>query len=514
MRASILALLVALAVSATATAQTPVVCPRDRTVAQCRQLFRHSAGVQATSATVPDSSKLAAGVEQRLNAKAVGLDLPSSDSRSAIRDFLPKFAAAFLQPVTGGDPGDLGVNANLPLNDGTLFTLGFTGQVGLVVHKADISSVVLDSIPATLRSAVEPRLRERLEFFDDVSLSGSGNLENRIFGRSMQPHRGEIEGLATEILHPGGNRLDAYDEAGVKFDAFLHSLDARLRDGDITAVRPEQVSNPNCRVRSAVGAPGKPSSGDVRLDCLTDAMQDSVEQWISFETTATARWIAGVTQRVRSSGFLHVAQLLNNQPQVNGTLEYRSRAAVVGANAWTGRVRWESGFANLNGYRRFCASRPELKPADCLQRYTTDRRVAGSLARADRVWAQFDWTRRNAWHVSQPGDSLRLRLNAASTYAVSAGYGGYVSNAADDENRDRLDVQGKFDIARGDPVRRRNRFVASADYTRHLADRSTAVLGFTYANRPEFLGDVDHRLRANLGVTYKISRSPAAEADK
>lgn len=501
-RTSFLAAAALVLAAAPAASQGGVVtCSPQRTVQQCYERFRPTGGVPAADSA--DADSIAADAERRLQAQPTGHDLSAEGPLTAIRDFLPRLAAGLLTPATGGDPSSLGFKANLPLNDGVLFDLPVATQLAAVVNDAKPFGMLVDSIPSSLRAAARERIQAGLEPYDDVSLTAAVNVENRTFGRGVRQHLEVLDTLLMEMLESEAETR--FDRANQEALRFRQELDQRVRGGGPGGVDPARASAAEC----TIGRAGGPrDSGEVRFDCFTPAAQAEIEASISRVAEETVAELRRSEQRVRSSGVLWLAQLMNNQPQINGDMEYRTRRDVVGPDEWTGTARVELGFANMNGLRRHC--RGAIRPA-CLGTYVNAPAVQGSLARGDRAWAQLDFTGRRPWSVRIPQDSVDLALGSASSLAVSGGYGAYFGNPEDGDNRDRLDLQAKYDFTRDDPIRQ-DRLVSTLFYTRRLSDQSSALLGVTYANKPEFLGEVDRKFGANLGLTYKLNRSPAAAA--
>jgi hypothetical protein len=504
----LLALCAAAACAPLQAQQVAVTCRPAETVQQCRERFQPTGGVPDTTALDTVKAKAAGEVAERLQAKPTGTDLSTEGPLSAIRDFLPRLAGALLAPTSGDDPASLGFKANLPLNDGVLLDWGMTAQLAAVVNEADVFGPLIDSIPTGLREGARTRFKEGLEPYDDVSLTLALNLENRTFGRGMRQHRRDVDALAREILAPFKLTPDPRIRATIEYNLFRARFDQLVLadDGTFALVDQGRAAQPECRILRPGEAPaaGRPrDSGAMRVDCFTPAAQDTIEARTATLATATTRSIRRAEEAIRASGFNRLAQLMNNQPQINANGEYRSRRDVVGPNEWTGTARFELGFANMNGLRRYCRA-TGLTPA-CLERYMNAPGVRGSLSRGDRLFAQVELTRRNSWRFQSAEDSVDLALGRALTMAVSTGYGAYLGNPDDGENRDRVDVQAKWDMTRDDPIRQ-NRFVSTLFYTRRLSDQSSALIGLTYANRPEFLGDVDNRVRANLGLTYKLNQ--------
>ena len=50
----------------------------------------------------------------------------------------------------------------------------------------------------------------------------------------------------------------------------------------------------------------------------------------------------------------------------------------------------------------------------------------------------------------------------------------------------------------------RDRFVASATYTYKINDMMSMPFSLVYANHASYLGDVDHKLNAHFGISFKM----------
>ena len=51
---------------------------------------------------------------------------------------------------------------------------------------------------------------------------------------------------------------------------------------------------------------------------------------------------------------------------------------------------------------------------------------------------------------------------------------------------------------------RQNRWLFTASLTQKVSDESSAIVSIKWADHPEFLGEVDKRVTANVGVSFKI----------
>ncbi|HYX24919.1 MAG TPA: hypothetical protein VFC23_12250, partial [Thermoanaerobaculia bacterium] len=185
--------------------------------------------------------------------------------------------------------------------------------------------------------------------------------------------------------------------------------------------------------------------------------------------------LAALKQKIKdmttSLRFFDLADLVNNQPQILVSADYRKRNVLVGPNELDAKATYEIGFANVNGLRRYCAN-AKLAPSnpDCLSRYLAD---FGPLL------------------ASSP------RLAVSAEYSRADPY--------------RFDLQADYEDFSGDP-KLQDRLVATATFTQKMSDNSTASFSFIYASKPEFLGEVDKHLSAHLGLKYKMDKrkdSPA-----
>lgn len=437
-----------------------------------------------------DTAELRSAERDDLKGKAAGPD-PVSDVSSAIRDFLPRFATSLLSPGPAEGPSALSLRANLPLllNDGVLSTWGLTAQLGTVVHKAQPFAALVDSLPESLRETTRTRLQEGMELYDDLSLTGALNYESEKAGRSFRSHEALVQRLARELRDatPAAIQTER-DAADVAYDFFITE--------GITAatIDPSRAADPAC----ALTPRSRPT---LPVACLSVEGQVTHQRLLQRIATAEQRWREDAQRRIRTSGFNRISELINNQPQANATVEYRYRTDVAGPDEWKGKARFEYSRANMNRLRGFCAPGPV--DLACLARFTSSDGVLASLSRGGRFWTELDVNHRPTYRVSLADEGVAFSLASATTLAVSGGYGAYFGNPADGANRDRFDLQGKYDFARDDALRQ-DRFVGTAFYTRHLSDQSSAVLGLTWASKPEFVGDVNRRLGANLGFTYKL----------
>ena len=211
------------------------------------------------------------------------------------------------------------------------------------------------------------------------------------------------------------------------------------------------------------------------------------------------------------------ALLLNNQPQLFGSVLYRTRRNVAGPDERSARLTYEMGFHNLNRfYRRNpdCAAPTDANAADCAKKVV---RYAGADSVADdpanRLALSVEYKLSNALTVAIPEYSVNYRASDAHTFIYSLSYGrnflmrnGRIDLAVNYEDTTVSEVTDLVPRAEAAdaPVTVRDRFVASATYTYKINDNMAMPFSLIYANHAAFLGDVDRKLNAHFGISFKM----------
>jgi len=477
------AILPLLIVGSPAPSVAQEVCAARETLGEChsRLVMGRSPAQEATVA----ATVVSAEERNRLNKAATGLDLSAADAQSAVRDFLPKLAAALIAPGVSEDASALGVRANFRAE-----MLGATLQLESVVHEPSISSTLLDSLAEGRRAAVRERLERGFNDFDDVTITGSGNVENAVLGRNFDVHQPLLDRLVRNVAESQPVAAFNTNELDVEYNRVVRAI---TRDSILST----RLNASEC---AAVNQPSR-----LRMDCFKPGARAAVENVLRPAATMERARRRALQEQLDATGIGYLAELVNNQPQLNFTMSYRGRAGYVGPDEWTGKARWELGFVNMNRLRRFCRDTFQMDRIDaaCLGAFTSQPRTRRRLAQGDRLWAAADLTRREPYGYAITGEDVTINIPDAWQVALSGGYGRYLGTDTDDDLRDRIDVEASYRIVRDDPLRQ-DRFVANASYTYRLTDQTAGVLGLSFANRAEFLGDVDHRLGAHLGLTFKL----------
>lgn len=452
------------------SAQNATVCRDDSTISEC-----FTSGVPELAA-----------MRVELNDKPTGSAEPAGANPTAISDYLPRLATALVAPGISEDLPALSFSGNLPLNDGVLFNWGVTVQAALTLKSPEVFPALLDSVSEAHKTAVRTRLEDTFNEFSDPQISVSVNLENGTFGRSPSHHSDDLSRILNDIYASASSSLGPEQAAAV---AQLHTLVQNFG----TFIRADQATNPQCQGANA---------GKIALMCFEPDYRRQVEQQIGVAAAAFRAQHLELRRRIEEAGGSRIADLVNNQPQVNTAFEWHPRDPGVGPNEFTLRLRGEWSPASLNAARRACGG--ALK-AVCLSNYLGDTRVRRSLRRGDRLWFTFDVARQESYRAPlEADDSASLRLAAFWRIQPAVGFGWYVSAPESGTQKARLDLQVSGSFQETDEVHSPARILASATYSLRMGENVVGSAGLQWANKPEFLGDDVTRIGARFGVRYKL----------
>ena len=180
------------------------------------------------------------------------------------------------------------------------------------------------------------------------------------------------------------------------------------------------------------------------------------------------------------------------------------RQDLVGPNEFSGSVRYEAGFTNMNGLRRACLSSAKTAiTLDCLRGYARDPGRQASLKRGDRFFVALSYARRSDYDITLEDDAVTIGLDGTWDFTGELGFGRYVAFNRDGEQIGRVDLSAMYVHHQDDPDRE-NRFVGSATYTQRINPSLALAAGVSYASRPEFLEEVERKVTARFGLRYKL----------
>ncbi len=284
------------------------VCGAAETVLGCQRRLVDEATAAAWKADP------GAGEEKDLNEKATGPNVSENLAQSAIRDFLPRFAGTLLtsDPATNLQAIDL--RFNTPLGAASRRRLALQG--GVTLHKVELFGPLADSIPESIREASRKRLEGELEQGDDATAFAAFNLESVRVGRAMVFHQPLVDSLATAVVARAGGIVPEA-AALVEFeDAFLRKL------RDTLSIEPGRRNDPACV--DVTRRPVVPVQGTrMAVACLTAEMRTELNRLLAPVTRYEANRQIAIASVLANNGFDRISELVNNQPQLNATVEYR-----------------------------------------------------------------------------------------------------------------------------------------------------------------------------------------------
>ena len=419
-----------------------------------------------------------ASPHEEVQEKPTGSLEPGGENPTAIADYLPRLAAALAAPGLSEDLPSLSFATNVPLNDGVLYNLGVTLQGALSLHNPQVSDALLEAVPESRRDGVRTRFEEEFDEFSDPQFSLSLNRESGQFGRSMRQHAEEISTLLTSLVPQSNARLREFRD---------------LLRASLSFILPGRAGEDECANIDIM---------KLRLDCFAPTQRALIKIQIAEAAAEFRTQHLILRSEIERAGVLRIADLVNNQPQLAATFEWRPREEVVGPTSYALRLRSEWSPASLNRARARCGG--ELR-AECLGSFVRDPRVQASLRRAERFWFTLDVTREERWSAPLvEDDSATFTLPSSWTFEPALGFGWYVAAGEEGPQRARLDFEVAGAFAEEDGVRTPSRVVASATYSLRMGDDVTGTAGLVWANKPEFLGDDVTRVGARFGVRYKL----------
>ena len=465
-------------------------CSKNETLFLCNTRLDSLLAHQA--APEPSDAAGAATLDAALGAKTVGIGSLGSGFSSAISDFLPPLAGALGLTQTTTQDGATSLETNLRLPFGSSVQ---RVRLQALIRKPTVYQALQDSLPAASRAETVDALIKALNDYDDVGVNLAWNLENGTFGRNFDIARG----FATRLVREALSRLKQDDSvrAGTIYLEVLKNSTEGLA--------PSADTLPACRVdvnSVALVAP---------LSCFTTDEQAELTAAM-VQTLKAARATEEQLHRLLvNGGLFRLTDLVNNQPQLSVEAGLNLRRDLIGPNDFTITARYEGGFANFNGLRRYgreqCGAVTEAAmDGTCFQRYLADPGVVSAIKHGDRFFVSGTFTRRQDYRLSLPADSVNLVLAGTWDFTAAAGYGRYVAFSRTGDELGRIDLSGDYILHHDDPTRQ-NRLVLAGTFTYRLSAGLSIAAGVSYASKPEFLTGADKKFGANFGLRYKLLRS-------
>lgn len=410
---------------------------------------------------LPDDAKAAANkAKQDATKNAVaeantGNTAVTSTTATALKDFLSVFAASVDSAAVSEKGNAVTFDWNLPFPSADQRFV----KLQSVFTKPQIS----DSVSKALVNNADAvkQLNDGLSNTDDVAASLTYTPLNERYGRSITPH------------------LPMY---------------RALQSGIDVALKKEQDK---ARRRLEIAFP----AADKGFSAIPEA-----ERAAAIATFQAAAEAAQSTLQQTDALVMAFARLLNNQPQIYGSVIYHDRKDIVGPSTVSGKVTYEIGTRNLNAFR---AENHDCEKATiaanavtCLAKLKAFAKP-GDVDSAPRLALSLEYQQSRAGRVDLSEFHVTDPVTSPHSHSLigTATYGRSITAAAGRDGR--IDVTASYQNVSNDPTKK-DRFVGSVTYTQKITDTMSLPFSLIYANHSQFLSDVDRKLNVHFGISYKL----------
>ncbi len=389
-------------------------------------------------------------------------------------------------------------------------------------------------------------LENDLEVSDDVSLSLSyayiGDIGGIRFGRSDRLHQNLLDSIAFNALEATRrskmDRLYAIKlenslnqqyglEGGETFGAMrvsiATSIKSKLTAPDLDFINaflaasddgtPLEQVHAACKTvyQSAVAGSDVSVSSALVANCVVDELVVRMES----DAKAEVSNVAEFRKELTAGGFFKVAGLINNQPQFVVAITGRSRDKLAGGDKLGVGISLEFDMSghNVNNLDRYLKKKCWSGAVSDPSRHDYQG-CAGQIANyieqnpvkpgGWRITANLNYERTDAVDISFPGTTETFSEEEAKSLKFSLVSGRQFSLVTEQGlPRAKLDIGASYEDISDDPMRQ-DRAMVNFTFTQELAKATQLSIGLVWANKAEFVGDVDEELSARLGLNYKF----------
>ena len=422
-----------------------------------------------------EPASFAAETQRNVTTANTGNTAIASPTASPLLDFLSLFTASADNATAGQNGKSVTLDWNVPV---PLFGADRSLKLQALFAEPDLSQGVTDALPTD--NAAVSKLRESLDNTDDIQISASYSPVDRRYGRSIGPHVAVLDALVRQAIS-SSKALDA-----ARRQALAAHPEIESQDTPFSAVADPTAQGELIRI----------------FEDSARAQHDAIE-------TATAL----VTSLTR---------LVNNQPQMYGSILYHARRDLVGPNEWSARFTYEIGSDNMNRFLGGAGAscRPDatgviVNPKDCYAAFTRYAQAGRSSPEtADRMALSVEYSRKEKSSIDLSKYSVvnPIVTDDAHSFVFSFTYGHtIVSNR---QRRDgRLDLSIDYEDRHGGETTTaggstapspKDRLVSTLTYTQKLSDTLTLPLSIVYENHDSLRTDVDRQIGVHFGINFKL----------
>lgn len=474
----------------TTIAEADAVCREAKSAEACfEEGFR--AGKEERRSQVDDAAReVAARAETSTVADPAERD-------GTLTNFLSPFLALVDTEALGEEGAKLGLETAVKI----LNKLDRDVKFQLVFNEPKLFQPLRTQLSNDMLAQRADSLEKTLDDIDDLTLTVSWSPVNEYLGRSLKDHDPWFKGEAFEkaVVEAMGKTASQQEteeaSARRKIGGYLQGK-YPPDPGDESRIDFSQVSADDRRLIFEAGRD---------LDAFNSAYRSLLDDY----------------------GLFELGKLLNNQPQliVSGVFRIRNDE-LAGPDEQSISVKYEGSRYNLNSLRRYeCPAEGSEKISwqaasnklPCYRAFWDDNKE--KMKKGERYSFKLEYSNIEDVSLTIPGDGmgfggLDFAHAGGSSVSLSAGWGRYVRTDNPESARVDFSLMGKWfdndtsaESAMAALMERQDRLIASLTYTQRLNDELAAVVGVTWADNPEFLGDVTQRVGARLGLTYRIQEN-------
>lgn len=319
-------------------------------------------------------------------------------------------------------------------------------------------------------------LKNQLGDFDDVSV----NLQIGAFGAHLSRSSRKVLDALFKAVHARPSTYPLYDNlqgALAKIDEGPNPIGEKQTWGDYKASHPADYQDAMGAVKATVDA----------WAALDKHVQDDMTRY----------------------GFDHISDLLANQSQLVVTVGYRPRNALVGANSLSIKASYEWGMISFEDFVKTgttCAS-PDSTDDACLKAFGDWITPLKGKLTQDRLAISLEYLNTESYALSEPLYAINVSTPNTHSLVGSLKYGRMLSSGGAKAGV-RLDLSASYENVSSQSTGatalvKESRFVATASLSIRISDALQIPIGVIYANKPEYLGDVDKKWGTHLGLTFR-----------
>lgn len=425
--------------------------------------------------------------KRELALSQTGADTAGAATASTVTDLAPLFDALGLLGDSDSSNGTLTLNLNflLPVQQAD-----HNAQLKLLVNtQPEPLTQLVDSFADIVRTARKDALQKDIDAFGDTQLAFTWSLMNSRFGRDFRAQRAVLA-----PIYEGAIARARATQRQLGTQKFLEIL------GELTKALPAD--------RRAGASTTSVDSLPIDESLKTRLLAATAE--VAQETVATSAAVRTELTRTRID---RLADLVNQQPQLLFSLSHDIRDELVGPEKTSATATFEFTNANLGSFLRGNGARCKQKTvaegtADyngcvaALQNYLGDD--AQNLTTQPRWKVSAAYQRVKAVTYAFPNDGVELTLPNTDRLEVTVALGRPLQQA---KNADRIDFEVSYDSNIDNDASDKERIKAALTYTRRVGDMDVPF-AIVYANKSEFLGDVDQQISLHLGVKFRALGDP------